>query len=61
MNPVLKRFLKGLIATAFAAVMTRELGYMVTFLATNPTTFGTATAIITGLLLAVEKAFPNNF
>lgn len=57
---VIKRFLKGLTAYLLSLVITGFLSYSVTFLNTNPTLFGAATALVAALLLAAEKAIPNN-
>lgn len=60
MNPVLKRFLKGLGATVLSVALTAGLSYTVTFLQSNPTLFAGTAGILAALLLAAEKAIPNN-
>lgn len=60
MNPILKRFLKGLVATAIAGLVTKELSFSIAFLVANPVALGSLTAIVAGLLLALEKSIPNN-
>lgn len=60
MNPVLKRFLKGLGAAVLGAALTAALSFAVTFLQTDPTLFGGTAMILASLILAVEKALPNN-
>lgn len=52
---LLKRFAKGLVAALVAAVFT----YGVTFLTNNPLVLGASTPVLTGVLLALEKAFIN--
>lgn len=64
-DPVLKRTLKGIVATALAAVITvfwtSILNGLTGAIITDPTLFGGSTAIISGILLGIEKALPTNF
>jgi hypothetical protein len=56
MNPALKRFLKAVAAGTLAAALTAALSAAVHFLQTDPTAFGASTALLTAVLLGIEKA-----
>jgi hypothetical protein len=56
MNPVLKRFLKGLIAALIAATLL----YVAKILPGLNLFNASITAMIVGLILAIEKAIPQN-
>jgi len=55
-NPIFKRFLKGLVAVLIPVVFS----YLTGFLLKNPTALGIYTALVASILLAIEKSIPNN-
>ncbi len=60
MNPVFKRFLKGLGATVFASILMAVLHYAITAVPTLGVVPTAYTGIVIAALLALEKSIPNN-